>query len=285
MKASSLPAIAVLLLAGALASAQSPQFSSRVEGVRIDVLVTQNGRPVPGLGPADFEVRDNGVVQAVDLVNVGDVPVNAVLTLDVSDSVSGPRLAALQRAGNALLDGQMRDDFAALVTFNQMVVRQVPLTRQVEPVREALGQAHGAGDTALVDASLGAMLLSDTDAGRTLIVVFSDGVDTASVTRPELVVETAKRVNAIVYAVSTSEETPRFLRDLAAATSGRVLDIGRTGDPGPAFLEVLQEFRRRYLVTYTPAGVDKAGWHKLEVRVKRSGARVQARTGYFSSQR
>jgi len=285
MNAPTLAAIAILLLAGGLASAQSPLFSSRVEGVRVDVLATQNGRPIPGLGPADFEVRDNGVVQAIDLVNVGDVPVNAVLTLDVSDSVSGPRLAALQRAGNALLDGLMRDDFAALVTFNQMVVRQVPLTRQVEPVREALSQARGVGDTALVDASLGAMLLSDTDAGRTLIVVFSDGVDTASVTRPELVVETAKRVNAIVYAVSTSEETPRFLRDLAAATSGRVLDIGRTGDPGPAFLEVLQEFRRRYLVTYTPAGVDKAGWHKLEVRVKRSGARVQARTGYFSSQR
>jgi VWFA-related protein len=285
MRAPTLPAIAILLLAGGLSSAQSPLFSSRVEGVRVDVLVTQNGRPMTGLGPADFEVRDNGVVQTIDLVNLGDVPVNAVLTLDVSDSVSGPRLASLQRAGNALLDGLTRDDFAALVTFNQMVVRQVPLTRQVEPVREALGQAQGFGDTALVDASLGAMLLGDTDAGRTLIVVFSDGVDTASLTRPELVVETARRVNAIVYAVSTSEETPRFLRDLAAATSGRVLDIGRTGDPGPAFLEILQEFRRRYLVTYTPAGVDKAGWHKLEVRVKRSGARVQARTGYFSSQR
>ena len=285
MNAPTLAAIAILLLAGGLASAQSPLFSSRVEGVRVDVLATQNGRPIPGLGPADFEVRDNGVAQAIDLVNVGDVPVNAVLTLDVSDSVSGPRLASLQRAGNALLDGLTRDDFAALVTFNQMVVRQVPLTRQVEPVREALGQARGFGDTALADASLGAMLLGDTDAGRTLIVIFSDGVDTASVTRPELVLETARRVNAIVYAVSTSGETPRFLRDLAAATSGRVLDIGRTGDPGPAFLEILQEFRRRYLVTYTPAGVDKAGWHKLEVRVKRSGVRVQARTGYFSSQR
>ena len=285
MKAVVFPAVALLLLAGGLTSAQSPLFSSRVEGVRIDVLVTQNGRPVPGLGRADFEVRDNGVAQAIDLVNVGDVPVNAVLTLDVSDSVSGPRLAALQRAGNALLDGLTRDDFAALVTFNRMVVRQVPLTKDIGPVRDALEQAQSFGDTALVDASLGAMLLGDTDAGRTLIVVFSDGVDTASVTRPELVVETAKRVNAIVYAVSTSDETPRFLRDLAAATSGRVLDIGKTGDPGPAFLEVLQEFRRRYLVTYTPTGVDKAGWHKLEVRVKRSGSRVQARIGYFSAAR
>jgi tight adherence protein B len=273
------------LLAGALDGTQSPLFSARVEGVRIDVLVTQNGRPMPGLQPGEFEVRDNGVIQAVDLMNVGDVSVNAVLALDVSDSVKGPRLEALQRAGSALLEGLAREDAAALVTFNRMAVRQVPLTRDIGAVRKALEDAESFGDTALVDALLGAMLLGDTDAGRTLIVVFSDGVDTASFTRPDQAVETARRVNAVVYAVSTSEETPRFLRDVTAATSGRVLAISKTGDPGPAFLEILQEFRRRYLITYTPTGVDNAGWHKLEVRVKRPGARVQARTGYFSSRR
>lgn len=282
MTARFLGALLPAMLAGVAAAAQ-PLFSSRVEGVRIDVLATQNGRPLPGLGPADFEVRDNGVLQTIDLVHVGDVPVNAVLTLDVSDSVSGPRLEALQRAANALLDGLTRDDFAALVTFNRIVVRQVPLTKAIGPVREALAEASPFGDTALIDASVGAMLVGDTDAGRTLIVVFSDGVDTASFTRPDQAVETARRVNAVVYAVSTSEETPRFLRDLTAVTSGRVLAIGRRGDPGPAFLEVLQEFRRRYLITYTPTGVEKAGWHKLDVRVKRPGARVQSRSGYFSA--
>lgn len=282
MRARLLCLLLPVVLAGVVAAAQ-PLFSSRVEGVRIDVLATQNGRPLPGLGPADFEVRDNGVIQTIDLVHVGDVPVNAVLTLDVSDSVSGPRLEALQRAANALLDGLTRDDFAALITFNRIVVRRVPLTQAIGPIREALAGARSFGETALVDASVGAMLVGDTDAGRTLIVVFSDGVDTASFTRPDEAVETARRVNAVVYAVSTSEETPRFLRDLAAATSGRVLEIGRRGDPGPAFLEVLQEFRRRYLITYTPTGVEKAGWHKLDVRVKRPGARVQARGGYYSA--
>jgi hypothetical protein len=48
-------------------------------------------------------------------------------------------------------------------------------------------------------------------------------------------------------------------------------------------LEILQEFRRRYLITFTPTGVARAGWHKLDVRVKRSGTRVQARSGYVSS--
>jgi len=276
-----LGASAVLYTATAVA--QSPVFTARVEGVRIDVLASQGGRPLAGLQAADFEVRDNGVAQTIDLVNLGDVPVNVVLTLDTSQSVEGARLAALQQAGEALLGALRTDDTAAVVTFNRAVMQQVALTRDIDQVRAALARAEAWGDTSLVDASLGAMLLGDTDAGRTLVVIFSDGVDTASFVDPELVLDTARRVNGVVYGVSSAREEPRFLRDLASATGGRVIDIGRTGDAGPAFLEILQEFRRRYVITFTPAGVTGGGWHKLDVRVKRSGTRVQARAGYFSA--
>jgi hypothetical protein len=47
------------------------------------------------------------------------------------------------------------------------------------------------------------------------------------------------------------------------------------------FLAALEEFRHRYLVSYTPQGVAKGGWHKVEVRVKRRGATVRARPGYL----
>jgi hypothetical protein len=47
------------------------------------------------------------------------------------------------------------------------------------------------------------------------------------------------------------------------------------------FLRVLEEFRHRYLVSYTPRGVSKDGWHRLSVRVKRSGP-VKARPGYVA---
>lgn len=276
--------IATTVVAGAITgSAQSPLFTSRVDGVRVDVLVTERGRPIAGLRPADFDVLDNGVPQAIDLADLGDVPVNVVLTLDVSASVDGPKLEALKRAGGALIGALADADRAALVTFNRVVIRQVPLTRDIDDLRTALEGAESWGDTALVDASLGAMLLGDTDAGRTLVVIFSDGVDTASSSRPELVIETARRVNGVVYAVSSSEETPAFLRDLTAATGGRVLDIGEAGDPGPAFLEILQEFRLRYVMTFTPTGVTAGGWHRLDVRVKRPGTRAQHRAGYFSA--
>jgi VWFA-related protein len=274
-----------LALTEAASSAAQPTFSARVEGVRLDVLVTDGGRPVTGLGPGDFEVRDNGVPQTVDLVSLGDVQVSVIMVLDLSSSLVGSRLVSLQRAGVTLLEALAPADRAALLTFNRAVVQRVPLTRDRDALRKALLGASADGDTALVDGALAAMLLGDTEGGRTLVVIFSDGVDTASFTGPGVALETARRVNGVIYAVATtSSSDSRFLRDVAEATGGRVLDIGTEGNPGPAFLEILQEFRRRYVITFTPTGVARGGWHQLSVRVQRTGARVQARPGYFSTQ-
>lgn len=273
------------LCAGPSAAAQTPVFSSRVDGVRVDALVTVDGRPLADLEPGDFEVRDNGVPQTVDLVRHGDVAVNVVLALDLSGSVDGPALEALKAAGGRLLDGLTTGDTAALLTFNHAVLQHVPLTRDLTAVRAALAGVRAGGDTALFDAATAALLLGDSDASRTLVVVFSDGLDTASFSRPEAALQTARQVNGVVYAVSTGQDRPRFLQDLATLTGGRVLEAARGGDPGPLFLEILQEFRRRYVLTFTPANVTRGGWHTLSIRVKRPGARVKARSGYVSGYR
>ena len=45
---------------------------------------------------------------------------------------------------------------------------------------------------------------------------------------------------------------------------------------------VKEEFRQRYLLSYSPTGVTKPGWHEIEVRVKRRGVTAKARPGYFA---
>lgn len=274
-----------LMLMAGMRRSTAQTFSARVDGVRLDVLVTDGGRPVPGLSAADFEVRDNGVPQRIDLVNIGDVPVSVLLALDLSRSVGGAKLVALRQAGSRLLDALMPGDAAGLVSFNTAVVAETELSTDLAATRRALVGTQSRGDTALIDAALAAMLIGDTDAGRTLVVVFSDGIDTCSFTSAAMVIETAKRVNGVVYAVRSRGDDTDFLRDLASATGGRVVEVGDDGDPGPAFLQVLREFRRRYVITYTPTGVEAPGWHRLEVRVVRRGARVQARAGYFAARR
>jgi hypothetical protein len=87
------------------------------------VLVTDNGKPLLGLAPSDFEVLDNGVRQRVDLASFEQIPLNVVLALDNSASLQGLRLGHLQTAGKRVLEGLKPGDRAALVAFSHVCRR------------------------------------------------------------------------------------------------------------------------------------------------------------------
>jgi Ca-activated chloride channel homolog len=276
---------AVILLAAAAPSAQPqpqpPTFSSRVESIRVDVLVTDSGKPVLGLTPADFVLLDNGVPQEVEFVSYEEIPLNVVLAFDMSGSVAGDRLEHLRAAGAALLAGLKKDDQAALVMFSHAVTLAAPLTTDVGKVREALDKAVGRGSTAMIDGAYAGLVVGESDVGRALMIVFSDGLDTASWLTADTVIDAARRSDVVVYGVSVGRGQPEFLRDLTSAAGGRLFEIDKTANLSAIFLEVLREFRQRYLLSYTPRGVAKDGWHRLEVRVKRK-ATVKARPGYLA---
>ncbi len=262
--------------------AQAPTFSSRVDAVRVDVLVTDNGKPVLGLTPADFEILDNGVAQQVDLVSFDQVPLNVVLVFDMSNSVEGDRRDRLLTGAGALLNGLKADDQAALVSFSHVVDRGAKLTSDVASVRAALERAEGIGETAVVDGTFAGMMVGESDVGRGLLIVFSDGVDTASWLPPASVLDTAKRSGVVAYGVSVkSRVRPEFLEELTSLTGGRLFEVERTQNLESVFLGVLEEFRHRYLVSYTPRGVTRTGWHQLDVRVKGRRTSVKARPGYL----
>jgi Ca-activated chloride channel family protein len=277
-------ALTGLVLAGSVSvSAQSQIFSSKVEAVRVDVLVTDKGHPVRGLQAADFEVLDNGVPQQVDLISFEQVPLNLVLVFDMSSSVVGERLEHLRDGASTVLNGLTREDQAALVTFSDTVVRGSDLTSNFEQVRAALQQAAGRGNTALIDAVYAGMIVGESDVGRALLIVFSDGLDTASFLSPVGMLDTAKRSDVVAYAV-VAGGSPKvsFLHDLSVTTGGTFYDVGSTQNLGATFVKILNEFRQRYLVSYSPRGVPGEGWHRLEVRVKGRGLDVKSRPGYFA---
>lgn len=258
-----------------------PTFSARVEGVRVDVLVTDaNRRAIRELRPDDFVVRDNGVVQQVDVVSFGEVPLNVALAFDLSESVSGSRLEQLRAASKALTASLVPADQSALLTFDNAVTLRCPLSLDRHCVDRALGDAVPDGETALVDGVFAAMTIGESDVGRSLLMIFSDGLDTASFLDAARVLDIGRRSDVVAYPIATKGARPQFLEELADATGGRLHEVDRKEDLAPTFKTILDEFRQRYLVTYTPRGVQKGGWHKLEVRVNRPGARVKARPGY-----
>ena len=262
---------------------QTPTFSSKVEAVRVDVLVAEDGKPVRGLGAGDFEVFDNGVLQSVDLVSFEQLPLNVVLTFDLSRSVAGGRLDNLREASHAMLDGLRKDDQAALVVFNSAVSVGRGLTGDMRLVKSSIDWLEPTGSTSLVDATFAGMMLAESDVGRSLVMVFSDGRDTASWLEPKAVVHVAQQSDAVVYAVSAGQRAAdAFLREIAEQTGGRVFEVGSTTSLSAVFQQVLDEFRQRYLLSYSPRGVSAEGWHQITVGVKNRNATVRARAGYLA---
>lgn len=275
--------VATLVAASAIVVAQAPTFSAKVEAVRVDALVVEGGRPVPGLGPRDFEILDDGVSQTVDMVSFERIPLNVILALDVSGSVSGERLVNLRAASLDLLAGLAQDDQSALVTFSQVVRLQAPLARDTGKMRAALERLVPRGATALRDAAYSSLVLADSDAGRGLVILFTDGIDTGSHLSRGDVLDTARRSDAVVYAVSAGRGRKVFLEDLTRQTGGRLIELESAKDLARAFVDILNEFRQRYLLSYSPRGVSRDGWHELTVRLKAGRrATVLARPGYMA---
>jgi VWFA-related protein len=278
--------LAVILTAGIVSvSAQNPTISVKREEVRIDVLVTDNGKPVRGLNASDFEVLDNGVRQTVESASLLEIPASVILVLDMSGSVAGRLIDHLKKAGFDLLDKLRDGERAGLITFNHAVTLNSTLTSDLPEVRRALEQTQpqSYGKTSLIDASYAGLIHAESKADLPLIIVFSDGLDTSSWLTDDAVLESARRSDAVIYAVSAGRLPDRkFLRELTKNTGGFLVEIESTGDLGSVFVNILEEFRQRYLLAYVPRGVEQAGWHELEVNVKNHQYdKISARKGYM----
>jgi VWFA-related protein len=278
--------VTILLLAAALAlpaRPQTPVFRAEVGVVRVEVLVTRGGEPVRGLRARHFELLDDGRAQALEPIVEETAPVDALLLLDLSVSVRGPKLAALKDAARAFLDGLRPGERAALVAFHHEVQLLEPLTEDLGAVRRALEETTSRGSTALRDALYAALRLKDLGERRTAVVVFSDGRDTMSWLEADEVVEAARRSNAIVYAVTVrapGERSEPFLDAVSKGTGGRRLEAVDEDDLQRLFLDVLADIRARYVLSFTPADA-RPGWHALRVRLRGVRGDVLARPGYW----
>jgi VWFA-related protein len=279
------------------AAAGGFQFRSRAELVSVDVLVTDGRSPIAGLTAADFELTDNGTPQTIEQLYVEQLPLNVIMVLDSSTSVAGERLRALKAGATTVLDRLRPRDRAAVVSFSHRLDLDAALTADVATLRSSVNALDAGGSTALRDAAFAALALRTADATRTLVLLFSDGLDTASLLSEDQVLEIARRSDAIVYTIGIRGETVgarsfpprseapadhRFLERLSRETAGRLVYAEQDRDIARTFARVLDEFSTRYVLGYAPRGVAGSGWHRVEVRVKKGNATVLARRGYFA---
>lgn len=276
---------AFVLLLAAPSPGGARQFTVSTSGVRLDVLASNGRTPHIGLKRDDFEVRDNGVLQRLDSVTTTDAA-HVMVVLDVSGSVQGEPLRRLTAAANALLSKLTPNDRLTLVGFSHHLRLLTAVDGAIQTELLPLG-----GATALHDAVFAGLLLAGDDPRPSLMILLTDGFDSISWLTAEQALDMALRSDVVIYPVvadyeqlrmSQSEGVQRARRDLdalAAETGGRVFRVSRQG-PLDAFLGILEEYRHRYVLTYTPAGVERRGWHRISVRLRHVRGTVHTRRGY-----
>lgn len=283
------------------APGRAQQFRASADAVVVDVLVTRGDRPVTGLNTREFSLSDAGVAQKIELVEVRQVPIHLLLVLDSSASVAGAPLEQLKNAAKAAIDSLRQADQASLVTFSQNISRGTPWTADRAALKKAIDEVAAQGRTSLVDAAFVALSARQDPAARTLVLLFTDGDDTASWLSPADIVDMARRSDAVIYSVNLPTlragrvpidalttwiaEEPHLYRSglldvLSHETGGEAFQAASVRDLSDLFVSVISRFNARYVLSYTPTGVAGAGWHPISVTVKDRALTVTARRGY-----
>ncbi len=286
------PLIAALLLAALPLGAQDQAtFRASTDAVRMDVSVRDGARVVTGLTARDFLITDNGVAQDVADVSYGKLPIDVTIVLDVSLSVTGALLDNLRRAILQLLHDLGPDDRLKLTTFNMRVTRVLDFTTDATAVERAILAVKAGGGTSVWDAVAVSLVSAAPPDRRQLVVLFSDAVDTTSALRPRVLADIAQRTNTTLTSVVPAPIAQLALRGDARArlntletlgkeTGGSVIPVG--ADLTATFRRALDEFRSSYVLHFIPHGVERSGFHELDVKVNgHEKATVRARRGYI----
>jgi VWFA-related protein len=130
-----------------------------------------------------------------------------------------------------------------------------------------------------------------SQSGRKIMVLLTDGGDQGSQETLKSAAEAAQKANVIIYVILIADRGfyggfysgDSQMRQLAEQTGGRVIDVGNSGRRlEDAFDQIQDELRTQYLLSYTPTNRNADGtYRKIELECGK-GLKVQARKGYYA---
>jgi Ca-activated chloride channel family protein len=290
-----LAVIAALLCATvAAAVAQEPTFRSSTRIVPVIATVTDaQGRFVPGLEQEEFTILDNGRPQEIVFFQNDVQPFTVVVMLDYSASMTA-NLDRLQAAAEQFILRMLPEDRGMVGSFSDKIQFSGEFTGERDDLIFALKDLQFGNPTRLYDAINESMaMLRDATTGRKVVLVFTDGDDTASRVGMGDVLERARDEEVMVYAIGLESEffngvrqvrtrPDRGLRRLADETGGGYFELRKTDELAPTFTRVAQELHSQYTLGFTPQVLDGRE-HKLVVRMRQPGMNARARRTYIAS--
>ncbi len=272
--------------------------------VLVDATVkTKDGQILANLKKDDFEVREDGVAQKVEIFSRDELPLDVALVLDLSDSI-GPFLAPLRDAATVALAALKPGDEVALFTFSTEAELRLPLTKDKNKIADQINTFDARGATNINDGIFVAAeyLLKAPPTGRRVIILISDdvGTDAGGQGTRDIVTE-AIAADAVLYNLKIpgynppatmwhSAMTPGLvdIRKVMEATGGEVFDVKDVANLDSVFSALIQRIKTRYtLGYYTMANGAERKPHKLDVRLASSFGKkgrdysILSKNGYY----
>ncbi len=255
--------------------------------VLVDATVkTKTGQIMADLKKEDFEVREDGVAEKVEVFSRDELPINVALVLDLSDSI-GPFLGPLRDAANTALAALKPDDQAALFTFSTEAQLRVPFTKDKTEIANQINSFRAGGATNINDGIFLASqyLLKLPPKGRRVIILISDdvGTDAGGQGTHDIVTE-AIAADAVLYNLKIPGYNPPQtlfaasmipglvnIRKVMDQTGGELFDVQDIAHLDSVFRALIQRIKTRYtLGYYTNASAALGKPHKLDVRLASS---------------
>ena len=279
-------------LSAAALAAQQPQgpvFKAGTQVVSLFVTVADaQKRLVPDLNKEDFEVFDNDKPQALTYFDNSIHPITVVVMLDTSGSMT-LTIDLLKRAAEQFLIRLLPDDKAKVGTFNDKVQISARFSNNRDQLISAVKDLDYGNGTRLWDAV--AMSLDELKGidGRKVILVFTDGDDTASKVGLGSMIDRARAEEVMVYAIGLESQFMNQrtkpdggLRKIADETGGGYFELKKTADLAPTFTKVASELHSQYVIGFSPTQLDNRV-HKLMVKMKPTGLTARARKSYLAT--
>jgi Ca-activated chloride channel family protein len=272
---------------------QAPVFRSAAKIVPIYATVTDaQDRLVPDLKREDFEILDNTVRQDITVFENQTQPFTAVVMLDTSGSMTNS-MKLLRAGGQAFVERLLAQDKAQVGAFNDKVQFSGTFTSDRDELVEALRNIDFGYPTRLYDAADQSLDRLGSVEGRRVIVLLTDGEDTASKTSQGDVLDRSREEEVMIYGIGlqsvyfngqrqVTTSPDKVLRKLADETGGGYYLLKPTDDLATTFSRVAQELHSQYVLGFAPTTLD-GKVHKLVVTVKRPGMKVRARKSYVAT--
>lgn len=270
-----------------------PSFKSGTQIVSVfATVVDADKRLVPGLTQDDFEILDNEKPQPIVVFNNEVQPITVVVMLDTSASMTGS-IALLRAAAEQFVLRLLPADKGRVGAFNDKIQMSGRFTSDRDELVSDIKDLDYGNGTKLWEAVAASLDELKGIEGRRVVLVFTDGDDTASNIGLGTVVDRARAEEVMIYAIGLESnyfngqrmvrsQPDRGLRKIADETGGGYFELKKTSDLSPTFTRVAQELHSQYVLGFTPAQLDNRV-HKLTVRMKQPGMTARARRSYLAA--